>query len=350
MNNNKYLGVIFGQALGDAMGKYTEFRYATMIRQDFPTPADFDFPPASGAYRDTRHTPCHWTDDTEHMMLLMDMLITCNNTIDQCVFARSLAHWVSHGNEELGDTHGFGCGSLTGKLCMDDRFVTEPEYVARKAWNGMLAPNGSLMRTSIMGCRNLERTAAVHDAVRMGRASHYDPRCAYAIAIVTSIISELVACADSSVADAEMDGIMERAFAWLDDTTIGGESHAVTMLDGSKRDAVSIVREFVNPALSLQDLCLEEQQGYVLKCMAVALWALRNRHRGWNPVILDIVLAGGDADTNAAVAGAVLGAYWGFDNLPHEWLERMPHWKYLMRKAERLLDIVRSTAKSIGTP
>lgn len=35
--------------------------------------------------------------------------------------------------------------------------------------------------------------------------------------------------------------------------------------------------------------------------------------------ILKIVLSGGDADTNAAVAGAILGAKFGIDQVPEEW-------------------------------
>ena len=35
--------------------------------------------------------------------------------------------------------------------------------------------------------------------------------------------------------------------------------------------------------------------------------------------ILKIVLSGGDADTNAAVAGAILGAKFGICHIPEEW-------------------------------
>ena len=35
--------------------------------------------------------------------------------------------------------------------------------------------------------------------------------------------------------------------------------------------------------------------------------------------ILKIVLSGGDADTNAAVAGAILGAEFGINQIPEEW-------------------------------
>ena len=35
--------------------------------------------------------------------------------------------------------------------------------------------------------------------------------------------------------------------------------------------------------------------------------------------ILKIILSGGDADTNAAVVGAILGAKFGISQIPEEW-------------------------------
>ena len=65
---------------------------------------------------------------------------------------------------------------------------------------------------------------------------------------------------------------------------------------------------------SLDEINLNEQIGYVFKCMACGLYAFRNRNRPYKEVILDIILKGGDADTNASVAGSILGAYQGYSN------------------------------------
>ena len=39
----------------------------------------------------------------------------------------------------------------------------------------------------------------------------------------------------------------------------------------------------------------------------------------------EIILQGGDADTNAAVAGALLGAKLGFGSLPQNLIEQLRH-------------------------
>ena len=39
--------------------------------------------------------------------------------------------------------------------------------------------------------------------------------------------------------------------------------------------------------------------------------------------LIDTVNRGGDADTNGAITGALLGAYWGEEGIPEEWREKV---------------------------
>ena len=52
--------------------------------------------------------------------------------------------------------------------------------------------------------------------------------------------------------------------------------------------------------------------------------------------ILKIVLSGGDADTNAAVAGAILGAKFGIDQIPEEWKNGLLYASMLHNKVQDL--------------
>jgi hypothetical protein len=47
-------------------------------------------------------------------------------------------------------------------------------------------------------------------------------------------------------------------------------------------------------------------------------------------------MEGGDADTNAAAACALLGAYLGFVNLPAHWTQGLAHKEWLIAKTQRL--------------
>ena len=70
----------------------------------------------------------------------------------------------------------------------------------------------------------------------------------------------------------------------------------------------------------LDSLCLDDEKsmGYTLRTLGAALWAYWHA-TSYKEGILKIVLSGGDADTNAAVAGAILGAKFGINQIPEEW-------------------------------
>ena len=59
--------------------------------------------------------------------------------------------------------------------------------------------------------------------------------------------------------------------------------------------------------------------GYTLKTLAAGLWAYWNA-KSFEDGLLSVVRAGGDADTNAAVACAILGAKYGFSSIPDEYV------------------------------
>src|SRR6187402_2286036 len=86
-------------------------------------------------------------------------------------------------------------------------------------------------------------------------------------------------------------------------------------------------------AETLSELQLDDSRkmGYAYKCLATAILCLRlaMREEIANPVlggsdtfeklITDLIMEGGDADTNACVAGALLGAWLGYSRLPANW-------------------------------
>ena len=57
--------------------------------------------------------------------------------------------------------------------------------------------------------------------------------------------------------------------------------------------------------------------------------------------ILKIILSGGDADTNAAVAGAILGAKFGIDQVPEEWKDGLLYASMLHNKVQEFYAMYR---------
>jgi len=62
------------------------------------------------------------------------------------------------------------------------------------------------------------------------------------------------------------------------------------------------------------------QQGWVLIAFRNALWQLLHASN-LEEAVVDTVMRGGDADTNAAICGALLGAVRGRDAIPEQWTE-----------------------------
>jgi ADP-ribosylglycohydrolase len=70
---------------------------------------------------------------------------------------------------------------------------------------------------------------------------------------------------------------------------------------------------------------------------------------GFAEGLLDLVALGGDTDTNAAVAGALLGAREGRDGLPGAWLGRLADREAIEREAGEVADLAERGPR-IATP
>lgn len=91
--------------------------------------------------------------------------------------------------------------------------------------------------------------------------------------------------------------------------------------------------------------------GYVYRCLGSAILLLRlamRRDSSVDPggplsaetlsedLTVDLIMEGGDADTNAAAACALLGAYLGYSHLPSHWTLGLAHKEWLTAKTYRL--------------
>ena len=154
-------------------------------------------------------------------------------------------------------------------------------------------------------------------------ATHYDARCewstvAFSVALATTLSGRTVPVDELAAALEEAAGT---------DWAAAGVGHVV--------EAIRQV-----PKRGLQELRLDDpmDMGYTLKAMQVGLWCLLQPGE-LEPTLIGVVSAGGDADTNGAVAGAALGARAGAQALPRRWLRRIGGAEHLARLADRLLSI-----------
>ena len=90
-------------------------------------------------------------------------------------------------------------------------------------------------------------------------------------------------------------------------------------------------------AEALEELDLDDEIniGYTLKTMAAGLWCVYHAP-SFEEGLLAVVNEGGDADTNGAVAGSLLGAKYGYDAIPPRYIKGLKHkdvlWRIIRKK------------------
>ena len=79
--------------------------------------------------------------------------------------------------------------------------------------------------------------------------------------------------------------------------------------------------------------------GYTLKATAAAFWSLNN-HETFEAGLSAVIHEGGDADTNGAVAGALLGARTGYSGIPEHLKMQLVEHELLMNKVTELISLL----------
>jgi ADP-ribosylglycohydrolase len=70
-------------------------------------------------------------------------------------------------------------------------------------------------------------------------------------------------------------------------------------------------------------------KGYIVDALEAALWAFWSDENSFKKGALAAVNLGDDTDTTAAIYGQLAGAYYGYHNLPSEWLEHVYAKKFI---------------------
>lgn len=65
-------------------------------------------------------------------------------------------------------------------------------------------------------------------------------------------------------------------------------------------------------------------------------------------LIMTLILRGGDADTNACVAGSLLGTFLGYNSLPQHWSDGMTNSTWLVGKCDALCEVIRIVDRDSG--
>ncbi len=227
---------------------------------------------------------------------------------------RQLRHYVRDGVPPDGEPPREPCGmpaADAARAAWEDGWEKHGSYSAA---------NGAVMRCAPVAIRWFGDDAALaRNSIVSAAATHWDPRCTWSAALVNATAA---LCLRGEAVDAEQlllrAGIAEPAIRDLRDELAPCATGAHPPAEVSEAAASAL-----SDGTEVGDLDLGgPASGYVIKTLKAALWAAVHP-RSFEDGLSAIVSAGGDADTNGAAAGAVLGARFGLSGIPAHWRERV---------------------------
>ena len=295
----RVVGGCLGLALGDALGAPFEFLRARTI--PYPVPA-FERPWLG-------RPPGSTTDDTAMARNLMRSL-AANGGFDPEDLVRRHLEWFRSDPPDI--------GTLTGKVLRRVDRGEEASVAAERIWTErgpeISAGNGSVMYCAPLGVAYANRPGELAElAPALSALTHFDGRCRTAVLAVTRCVAALVRGEDAEDAARAALGAVEELE--------GGEELEFLV------EAVGASRAIDGP-----------DQGFCLFTAGAAFQALL-RGGDFETETRRLVSLGGDTDTNAAVAGALLGARDGVDGLPAAWLDSLEDADAIRAEAEALVPL-----------
>ena len=297
---DRYRGTLLGLAVGNTLGLPVESWPREAIQERYPdgvrdiNPMELNLP---------------WDDDLAQAVIIAEAILE-HDTLGCDDLAARLLEWMN--------SNGRGMGSQTRAVLSLLRLGKLPSEAARIVWeenDGSPAGNGAVMRCAPVAMRwrgDIERLRV--ETENSSRVTHHDPRCEWSAFAVNLAIAMALNGQIPSI---------ESVAALMEGFQVSPQT-------------VSAVR--VVAGRNLDDLALcGRTMGYTLKAMQVGLWCLE-RGVDFEETMVSVIRAGGDTDTNGAVAGAVLGALHGAGSIPPRWTAGVPRAERLIQIADRLLE------------
>ena len=258
-------GLLLGQLVGDALGAQVEFMGASEIASRHPKGVR-ELADGVGPWRTLAGQP---TDDSELALALARSLVT-RGGYDRDAVRAAYVEWL--------DSHPFDVGATVSSGL---RGRPNPNSQA----------NGALMRVSPLALA-LDRDAAIAAARADAALTHVHPACADANAVFVAAL--VAALSGGSRQDIARDALSEPVSS-------------------------AEVHEFVRAARDGAPADFLTHQGFYGIALQNAFYQLLHAP-SLEEGLVDTVGRGGDTDTNACIAGALLGAHHGRTSFPRSWV------------------------------
>jgi len=295
----RYVGAILGHAVGDALGAPAEFLSPEQIAERWGVLSEM----VGGGPHNA--APGETSDATQMTLCLAESLVASRGFDPEDVVRRYL-DWFAGGPKDV---------SLTVRTALLSlRAGTSIDLASRRAFEVLGKPsagNGSLARTSPIAllCRG-DRESLRDYSLRESGLTHFDRMAGW----VCAAYNEIVAAA------------------------LGGRLRS-PLLSVAK----SLDEEDARVSATLREAAIAEPEeihssAAALDTLRAAVWCTIHAH-SYEEAVVAAVNLGNDADTTAAVAGALAGAHFGERSIPPRWLEVLDVRERATAAAEGLADL-----------
>jgi ADP-ribosylglycohydrolase/fructose-1,6-bisphosphatase/inositol monophosphatase family enzyme len=281
-------GCWLGQLVGDSLGSLVEFKTAAAIAKQYPSGVR-DL--ADGGEWDT--IAGQPTDDSE-MALMLARSIVKEGRYDRAAALDGYVHWHDSDPFDMGGTTraALQAGSLA--KAREERL----KWAAESAKQDSQA-NGSLMRISPIGILGAADPIAAADWAREDSAlTHPHEVCREACAAFVAAIATAIGAG------------------------VGAEgAYAAALAEARRRGNEDVIATLERARHELP-ADFSKQMGWVRIALQNAFYQLLHAAT-FEEGLVATVMAGGDTDTNGAIAGALLGAVHGREGVPRRYREQV---------------------------
>ena len=187
-------------------------------------------------------------------------------------------------------------------------------------------PNGGLMRSPpIAIARRVSPRLLIRDSAALCAVTHYGALCEWSCCVVIAVIAQLLAGTTPDLSRLASAVVADRG-------PLDVAESIATVTRGASPRALNAA---------------SEHRGHTLLTMQMGLWAALTP-LSFEDALVKVVSAGGDTDTNGAVAGAVLGARYGAAAIPARWLVGVPQLDTVAELAHALFDLAAIARRVTG--
>lgn len=315
MGIHRYLDGLMGLAVGDALGVPFENKSLQEMK---------DFPCTGMTGEGSHHQPAGtWSDDTSMALCIADSLGTKGIDLDDVM--KKFSAWKNRSQyTATGATFDVG---RTCRKAIDRYDLGVPTDLCGNSTESG-SGNGGLMRSfpiALYACMNCDQFPEMLNLVHSySSITHAHPVglicCGFYALFIWNWMRRK---ADETV------------FAVMNQTIEEGKKYYASV-GGAFEEAINRPGVF-HSADELQSM-KEEQfstYGYAVNTWNIAVWSLLNTDN-YRYCVLKAVNLGGDADTNAAVAGSLAGFIYGREDIPAEWCEVLKNQMLIRRIADQL--------------